>query len=159
MKAFLICAVFSSMLLLPTAGCDRAHDHDHAAPAGGAAGDAHGHGHDHDHHHQGQTRETLGLETAGTYEIVPVQMGKVTPGGSVAFDVEVLGQPQPAAVRFWIAPPGTEPPAKVSPESEKDNVYHVDLPVPATATAQDRLWVEVQPAEGTPVVASFELKR
>ena len=113
-----------------------------------------------DHAHGDETREPLGLENAGPYEVAPVQLGKVKPGGQLAFDIEILGQgqPKPKSVRFWIGPGSVDAGAKASPESEKDNVYHVDLPVPQTVAADVKLWVEVEPASGPAATASFALK-
>lgn len=143
-------------------GCD---DHDHAhAPAAatqGAKADADGHDHaHHGHSHGDETRVALGLEKAGPYEVAPVQLGKLKPGGQLAFDVEILGegQPKPKAVRFWIGAESAEGTTKVSPESEKDNVYHVDLAIPASLAPETKLWVEVEPATGEPHRASFNLK-
>jgi hypothetical protein len=138
-------------------GCD---DHDHApATQGAAAGDAHGHDHGHDHSHGEETREALGLEKAGPYDVAPVQLGKVKPGGQLAFDVEILGdgQPKPKAVRFWIGGQA-DAVAMVPAESEKDNVYHVDLPVPQTMPPELKLWIEVEPPTGPAQTASFALK-
>jgi hypothetical protein len=138
-------------------GCD---DHDHAAaPAtGGATADAHGHGHDHDHGEE--TREALDLEKAGPYEVAPVQLGKLKPGGQLAFDVEVLGdgQPKPKAVRFWIGSQDAQGTTKAAAESEKDNVYHVDLNVPRQTAPDTKLWVEIEPPAGEVLRASFGLK-
>ena len=144
-------------------GCD---DHDHAhAPAAATQGasaaapshDDHAH---HGHSHGDETRVPLGLEKAGPYEVAPVQLGKLKAGGQLAFDVEILGEGQakPKAVRFWIGPESAEGTKKASPESEKDNVYHVDLNVPASPAAQMKFWVEVEPASGEPHRASFNLK-
>jgi hypothetical protein len=149
-------------LALATGCDDHDHDHDHSgATTQGAAAQDHGHGHGHDHAHGGETHEPLGLENAGPYEVAPVQLGKLKPGGEIAFDVEILGQgqPKPKAVRFWIGSAGADAGAKVPPESEKDNVYHVDLTVPPAPTAQTRLWVEIEPASGPVVRASFALKQ
>jgi hypothetical protein len=143
-----------------SAGCDD-HDHNHGAPTtqGAGAHDDHGHAQGHDHIHGGESREPLGLENAGPYEVAPVQLGKLEPGGEIAFDVEILGQgqPKPKAVRFWIGSAGAG--AKVPPESEKDNVYHVDLTIPQTPTQETKLWVEIEPASGPAVRASFALKQ
>ena len=143
-------------------GCDD-HDHEHGAAAtqGATAHDDHGHAHGHDHGHGSETREPLGLENAGRYEVAPVQLGKPKPGGQLAFDVEILGpgQPKPKAVRFWIGTADGAGATKEPPESVEDNVYHVDLPVPQTVTADAKLRVEIEPATGGPVTASFALKQ
>ena len=149
-------------LALATGCDDHDHDHDHSgATTQGAAAQDHGHGHGHDHAHGGETHEPLGLENAGPYEVAPVQLGKLKPGGEIAFDVEILGQgqPRPKAVRFWIGAADGAGATREPPESDKDNVYHVDLPVPPTVTADTRLHVEIEPASGGPATASFALKR
>ena len=151
-------ALTSLVALAMALGCDD-HDHEHrAAATQGAA--AHDDGHGHDHSHGGETREPLGLENAGPYEVAPVQLGKVKAGGQLAFDVEILGQgtPKPKAVRFWIGGAGAAGVAKAPPESEKDNVYHVDLPVPGSSTDGAKLWVEIEPPSGAVQAVSFSLK-
>lgn len=142
-------------------GCD-GHEHEGTpATQGAAAGDAHGHDHGHDHSHGGETREALGLEKAGPYDVAPVQLGKAKPGGRLAFDVEVLGegQPKPKAVRFWIGTQDAAGTTKSPPESEKDNVYHVDLGLPQQDSPDTKLWVEIEPASGPAQTASFALKK
>jgi len=149
-------------LALATGCDDHDHDHDHSgATTQGAAAQDHGHGHGHDHAHGGETHEPLGLENAGPYEVAPVQLGKLKPGGEIAFDVEILGQgqPKPKAVRFWIGGADAAGATKALPESEKDNVYHVDLTVPQALTADAKLWVEIEAASGPPLTASFSLKQ
>ena len=155
MKAFPLLAI-ALLLVWPLTGCeDRS-----GTGAASAQKDDHGHGHGHDHGHGDESREALGLEKAGPYEVAPIQLGKVKPGGQLAFDIEILGQgqPKPKAVRLWIGGPSAEGVTKALAESEKDNVYHVDLPLPAATSAETKLWVEVEPPQGTPVTASFALK-
>src|SRR5688572_13554069 len=155
MKTFPLLAI-ALLLVWPLTGCeDRS-----GTGAASAQKDDHGHDHGHDHSHGDETREALGLEKAGPYEVAPVQLGKVKPGGQLAFDVEVLGegQPKPKAVRFWIGAQAATGTSKAAPESEKDNVYHVDLPVPQTTAPDTKLWVEVEPPTGPVQTASFSLK-
>ena len=162
MKKITTLALGGLVVCVLSAGCDD-HDHNHGAPTtqGAGAHDDHGHAHGHDQSHGGETREPLGLENAGPYEVAPVQLGRLTPGGEIAFDVEILGpgQPKPRAARFWIGGADAAGATKALPESEKDNVYHVDLAVPQALTADAKLWVEIEAASGPPLTASFSLKQ
>ena len=160
MNTITSCVLAGLVALALSAGCND-HDHGTATTQGAAAHDDHGHGHGHDHGHGGETREPLGLEHAGPYEVAPVQLDKLKPGGQLAFDVEILaqGQPKPKAVRFWIGAAAAPDGAKAPPESEKENVYHVDLPVPASSTDGAKLWVEIEPPSGAVQSVSFVLKR
>lgn len=163
MNAFGVWACLLAMVLW-VGGCGD-HDHDHDVPPAGNGAvktDDHGHGHGHDHghshSHEPEMKETLGLETVGPYEVVAVQNSKLRPGGEMHFDVEILGDPQPPAVRFWIGSEAGEGSAKADPAHEKDRVYHVDVNLPAELPDGSRLWVEIDRAGAEPLRASFELK-
>jgi hypothetical protein len=143
-----------AILLLLAPGCD---DHDHGAGSTTAPTGSHGHGHDHGHDHAGP-KETLGRTDVGGYEVVAVQNGKFAPGGEVNFDVEILGPAKPKAVRFWIGPADGVGTAPKPADEVKDDVYHVDIDVPSDAAAGAKLWVQIEPATGEAVKASFDLK-
>jgi hypothetical protein len=146
-----------AILILFTPGCDD-HAHDHRGGSTTAPTDSHGHSHDHGHDHGG-AKEVLGRVDAGGYEVVAVQNGKLAPGGEVNFDVEILGPSKPTAVQFWLGPEDASVATKKTADKVEQSVYHVDLDVPANLPPGARLWVDVQPASGSPVRVSFDVKR
>jgi hypothetical protein len=106
----------------------------------------------------GGPKEALGRLDAGGFEVVAVQNGKFAPGGEVNFDVEILGGEKPRSVQFWIgSEDGQSSPPKPADEI-KDDVYHVDIDVPADVPGGARLWVQITAAAGQAVKVSFELK-
>lgn len=147
----------SLLLLWLPPGCQDDHDHDKPAAAT-AASDKDELDHGHAHSHEPEMKETLGLVNAGPYEVVAVQNSKLELGGEMNFDVEILGQPRPKAVRFWIGTEAGEGSSKSDPLSEKENVFHVDIDLPASLPQNSKLWVEIDQPDGAALRAAFDLR-
>ena len=138
--------------------------HDHAAvdPAPGTEGHAHAEGENHAHdeagghgHDHGTVEHALGTQSAGALQIVASQMDNLVAGGETVIRLLVVSG-EANAIRMWIGDEGATRTAKTLAEKEAPDFHgHVEVPNPVTPA--DKLWLEVEAADGSKPIISFDL--
>lgn len=153
--------------LLAAAGCG---ERSPETPVAGtpAAAEASDRGDDHEamgSGHHGPTID-LGDAAAGPFRIRATRdEGEIVAGGDAPIDVWVDptgdAAPRVVAVRFWIGDASGKGAIKAKASIEdiaEPTRWHTHAEIPDPMPPGSRLWVEVEDAEGTRTLASFELK-
>lgn len=112
------------------------------------AGHDHGPGEEHDHDHGAEEKGTpMGTITAAGTKIAIEIHGTISPGEEVHLDLKALSGPDPENVRGWIGLESGAGAMKSKAEITSGG-YHLHAEAPAEITAEMKLWIEVEPAEG-----------
>lgn len=133
---------------------DHAHDHDHEGE------EAHDHEHEgeeaHDH---GGDPHALGSASADGLDVSATQLGDLKVGGENVFKLSVAGG-EVAAVRLWAGDePATHSVKALAELDDEEMGIHAHVEIPAELADADKLWAEIELADGKAVRVSFDLKR
>jgi hypothetical protein len=103
-------------------------------------------------------KHDLGSGQAGGYTVKATQIGTPKPAAESIFEITVTGGTgKPSAVRAWAGSESGEGALKAKAVLDGDD-YDVHVEIPASLTAETKLWVELETAAGK-VTTSFALKQ
>lgn len=102
-------------------------------------------------------RIPIGETTVGSLKLVATMDAPVKPGGEGAFDLVITGG-KPKAVRFWVGTEDAQGSVKARAAEETPDNWHAHAEVPDPLPGGSKFWVEVEPQDGEPFKASFDLK-
>lgn len=113
--------------------------------------DDHGHDHDHDHGHSHDgERYELGSLTIGASEVAVIQVGELTSGGSVVFEMQATGgEDAISAIRIWVGNEAGEGSIKQKAGADGGGHYHAHVELDETWPEDSQVWIEIETADGS----------